>query len=159
MLFLHIQHIVVILFYRFNNSICQNQLHQKLWFSFFDLETWLFGLFLCNLGNACQQCYVEIQGDQVAFALGSPFCVGKFEMNCLHRDLHRNGRLATTISCFCVQLFTWLSLTQKIKSTHSFVVFFDALMLLNIDSNFFHLGVLFLFLFFWQQNLTHSLMI
>ena len=52
--------------------------------------------------------YVGIQEGQVAFVLGFLFGVAKFEMPCFHRDLHRNGRLASTISCFYAQSYTWL---------------------------------------------------
>ena len=71
---------------------------------FFLESGWLF----CNVGNICQQCYIRIQEGQVAFVLGFLFGVAKFEMPCFHRDLHRNGRLASTISCFYVQSYTWL---------------------------------------------------
>ena len=107
-LFFHIQRIVLVLLYRSKNSICQILLYQKLWFPFLNLETRLFGWFFCNVNNTCQQCCVGIQGSQVDFALGFLLSVGKFEMHCLHRDLHKNGILVTTISCFCAQSYTWL---------------------------------------------------
>ena len=81
---------------------------QKLWFPFLNLKTRLFGWFFCNVNNTCQQCCVGIQGSQVDFALGFLLSVGKFEMHCLHRDLHKEGILATIISCFCPQSYTWL---------------------------------------------------
>ena len=36
-------------------------------------------------------------------------------MHCLHRDLCRNRRLATTISCFSAQSYTWLYLDKSDK--------------------------------------------
>ena len=108
MLLFHIQYIVVVLLYQSNDSICETYFYQKLRFSFLNLETWLFGWFFCNVNNTCQQFYVGINVGQVVFALDSLFDAGKFEMHCLHRDLHRSRRLTTTISSFYGQSYTWL---------------------------------------------------
>ena len=69
----------------------------------------------------------------MAFSVGSRFDVGKFEMHCLHRDLQRRGKLATAIYFMGNHLSGYFVL-QTINTAHSFVIFFDAMGLLNIFS-------------------------
>ena len=110
-----------------------------------NLEKWLFGWFFFNVGNTCQQCYIGIQGSQVTSGLGSLFGVGKFEMHYLLGDLHRQEDWPPLFLASLRSHIGGHVLIVTINSNHSFVVFFDALSLFNIDPKFFLLDVPFCF--------------
>lgn len=68
---------------------------------------------------------------QVDFALDSLLGDGKFEMNCLHRHPHRNGRLTSIISFFYVQSRTWLWFDPNNLLRPFLRCIFDALRLIH----------------------------